>query len=108
MMTTHIHPRPLPRFQFDSPVIIAAMQQDMLAAIDLTPASEQPDMIAAAVADHGGYMQAPQTRIGGWGPFQWEISLLGIMGMGEDFPAALRQWTKCARRSIDATRAQAA
>lgn len=102
------HPRPLPRFQFDAPVIIAALQQDMLAAIDLTPASEQPDMIAAAVADHGGYVQAPQARPGGWGPHQWELSLLGIMGMGEDFPSALRQWTKCARRSIEASRTEVA
>lgn len=95
------YPRPLPRYQYDNPAITAALLSDMLGAIDLTPASERADMINAAAADHGGYVSAPQTRAGGWGPHHWEIGLIGIMGMGPDFDGALHNWTKCARRQIE-------
>lgn len=102
MMPNHIQAHAQPRYQFDTPVILAALLGDMIAAIDLTPSAEQPAMLAAAVADHGGSITpgAQPGRASNWGPHWWEISMLGVMGTGEDFPAALRQWTKCAGRIV--------
>lgn len=59
-----------------------------------------------AVLQHGGTLVEPRTGHGHqggghWGPMECELSLLGVMGTGDDVASAARSWARRARRTHD-------
>lgn len=59
----------------------------------------------AAITTHGGTLLEPRP---GWGPLEYELTLIGVQANGTTLAEALRTWCKRARRTIEleaATRA---
>lgn len=54
-----------------------------------------------AVLQHGGTLVEPGTGSGHWGPVECELSLLGVMGTGDDLASAARSWARRANRTHD-------
>lgn len=58
-----------------------------------------------AVEEHGGAAIDPQPIIpkrGRWGPFEAELSILGVQGTGTTLADAATAWARRARRMHDA------
>jgi hypothetical protein len=86
-----------------SPATISAfLRADLIDSLQQADPRDWPSCVANACIDLGGSLISPQHSHGGWGPFQHEISLLGVMGMGENFGEAVSDWMKCASRTLDA------
>jgi hypothetical protein len=78
------------------------LRADLIDVLQQADPRDWPSCVANACIDLGGSLIAPQHNHGGWGPFQHEISILGVIGMGESFGEAVSDWLKCASRTLDA------
>lgn len=79
---------------------LSAQQRDnraaLLATLELSTMAHRREIIESACLSTGGTLipKAP----GSWGPFETQITLLGIHATGTTFDAAIAQWRKCAMR----------
>lgn len=74
-----------------------AVQRQVIAAFAAAPPAIWWQVAARACEQMGDYVQPPAD---GWGPHEWEMSLLAVTGTGDTRDAAIHDWIKATTRTL--------
>lgn len=92
-----------PGHAIPSPDMTAQLRASMILAFDLAPVAGWRELVNLAVIAHGGSLLAPNPC--GWGPVEFELSLLQTFASGPTLEECVRSWLKHAARSVETSAA---
>jgi hypothetical protein len=79
---------------------LALLRGALIAATELVPVADWPELIDHAVQVHGASLILPDPA-NSWASHMAEFTAFGITGRGEDAEQALRDWCKAAMRTME-------
>lgn len=74
------------------------LRRDVLATLSAAPMMDRPTLMRRYVVAASGILMEPREVSGSWGPKDWQVTLLGVTGLGDSLTEAVSDWMTCARR----------